>query len=724
MGYMNMIKPKGLDNTIDYSQYVEEHKQELLRSAVAAIDPDKMGMSRHEAMTLAGAMKNCGFSREDYEAVMARSAQDKGLFSARKQWEKWTGSGQNGTAGEGTIFDYAKRSGWKWPAPSADDTPAASSKEAQRPQKPRLANMARWNDDFKLSCIMDSVGYSEKPTKAQAWEIRSREQVPTPAPQPMTIAEFAQAVTKGQTFSPTVYSKELQGRTEDGKPIYKYRTVSQQLFVVDIDNEERVRNENGETVIQGIEDPLTIEDALQICQNNEIEPFFYYETFSSKKHRDDPEAPYSKFRLCFALNEPMTAQEYGERGIKDVIRHFIGLFGRAADGNTTDPARLIYGTDERERAHTKKAIIDRDKLYAAIHSKPEAEQVQEEAPAALPQPIPQPVENFIDVFKQHRLENKQNIRTGFKPLDIALGGGFGNELYIMGAETGTGKSAIASVLAQNIAQSGVDVLYYALEMGRDEFIARGSSAISAEAGGISRDTAIKYGEILNDTYDSTTGDFYRRPYEQYEKHIAEYARRYGKHLYIIEGGTEGTTAREIKETVAQFKQEHGITRLAVFVDYLQLLSADPEDKAQRDFMTRMSTAVKVLKTLASQIGAAVFVISSMANDRKGQRVNDASFKYSGDIGYTGGVLLGWNWKDVTTTTDEGVRAQALETAKNTGFREMILEVLKQRSGEMSNKVYLNYYPAYNYIVEKSRSDFMQTEKKTADIFSGMEGKAK
>ena len=71
-----------------------------------------------------------------------------------------------------------------------------------------------------------------------------------------------------------------------------------------------------------------------------------------------------------------------------------------------------------------------------------------------------------------------------------------------------------------MAAAGVDVLYYALEMGRDEFIARGASAISAE-GGIASQKAIKYGEMLNDTYDPITDEFYRRPYTQYASYVEE-----------------------------------------------------------------------------------------------------------------------------------------------------------------------------------------------------------
>ena len=184
-----------------------------------------------------------------------------------------------------------------------------------------------------------------------------------------------------------------------------------------------------------------------------------------------------------------------------------------------------------------------------------------------------PVKDFAESFKAHREKYTKNLRTGFLNLDKTLGGGFTNELYTLTAETSTGKSAIASVIAQNIAQAGTPVLYYALEMSKDEFIARGASAISKEMseaaavfGGDAQ--AIKYGEILNETFDERTGKFYKRPYSQYAEYVAEYMRRYGDNLYFIEGGINGRTARSIADDVRKFKQEHSAGRVCVVVDYM------------------------------------------------------------------------------------------------------------------------------------------------------------
>ena len=302
------------------------------------------------------------------------------------------------------------------------------------------------------------------------------------------------------------------------------------------------------------------------------------------------------------------------------------------------------------------------------------------------------VGEYQSLFKRHQTTTKQRISTGFSTLDIALYGGFTNELYILSAETSIGKSAIACCLAQNIAASGIDVLYYALEMGRDEFIARGASMISREIS----NKPIPYAEILNYKWDESTQDFYRRPYSSYEPYVDEYMKRYGKHLYFIEGGFFGRTALNIAETAEEFKKSHNINQLVIVVDYLQRLKADPEDRAQRDAMSITSAAVQVLGNLASQKHNTVIAISSISNAQKGQRVTDAAGKYSGDIGYTGGILLGWNWHNYTDTNKDDVKEETAKTAKALGYREMILEVLKQRSGERDKKLTMFYYPAYNY----------------------------
>ena len=391
----------------------------------------------------------------------------------------------------------------------------------------------------------------------------------------------------------------------------------------------------------------------------------------------EQKAPQRCLILCFDLDsrgqtaQKETGEKLQENGILFTEAHFsLDQYGEqpkdANDFLRSNPAQLSIDIQENCKAAKEYEL----ETGTGLHS----------------------VREYQSLFKKHQTTVKQRISTGFNSLDIALYGGFTNELYILSAETSIGKSAIASCLAQNIAASGIDVLYYALEMGRDEFIARGASMISREE----NKSPIPYAEILNYKWDERAQDFYRRDYKQYECYVDEYMKRYGEHLYIIEGGFFGKTALNIAETAEDFKKTHNVKQLCIVVDYLQRLKADPADRAQRDAMSITSAAVQVLGNLASQKHNTVIAISSISNAQKGQRVTDAAGKYSGDIGYTGGILLGWNWHGYTDTNKDDEKAATAKLCKERGYREMILEVLKQRSGERDNKLTMFYYPPYNY----------------------------
>lgn len=61
------------------------------------------------------------------------------------------------------------------------------------------------------------------------------------------------------------------------------------------------------------------------------------------------------------------------------------------------------------------------------------------------------VASYMAQYKARCCECPSRISTGYKKLDILLSGGLTNELYVLGAETSTGKSAISLTIAHNIA---------------------------------------------------------------------------------------------------------------------------------------------------------------------------------------------------------------------------------------------------------------------------------
>ena len=311
----------------------------------------------------------------------------------------------------------------------------------------------------------------------------------------------------------------------------------------------------------------------------------------------------------------------------------------------------------------------------------------------------QPMNRYKDDFISQCKECGPRISTGILAFDRALNGGLANELYIMGAETSTGKSAFMMSIAQKVAEAGTDVLYFALEMGRAEFVARGISAISFEHHLYEdSDRKVTAANVLYWTYDETMRDFTKMSYSMYEQYADEYFQRYGSHLHIIESGLSGLTVKDIANVAALFKKQSK-NRVAVFVDYMQIIKADPDDRTQSDRKTKTDVVVTTLKTLASQIGMPVVTISSIGRSSYSGKISTASFKESGDTEYTGGVLIGWNWDGVTNQNDDTKREEEKKTCKERGYRRMALEVLKYRNAERDHTLYLKYYPAYNYFEE-------------------------
>lgn len=243
----------------------------------------------------------------------------------------------------------------------------------------------------------------------------------------------------------------------------------------------------------------------------------------------------------------------------------------------------------------------------------------------------------------------------------------------MGAETSTGKSAFLMFIAQKIAESGIDVLYFALEMGQSEFIARGISAISFEEHQQDKEKCVTASDILYWTWNPELKNFIKMELSKYKDYTDEYFRRYGDHLYIIESGLRGLSAKDIANIATAHKQK---TRkpVVVFIDYLQLLKADPKDPSQTDRKTKIDRSAVILKTLASQIGMPVVTISSISRNNYNEKINTSSFKESGDLEYTGGVLLGWDWCGVTDVNRNNIEEITSEkvSCKQRGYRRMRL----------------------------------------------------
>lgn len=308
--------------------------------------------------------------------------------------------------------------------------------------------------------------------------------------------------------------------------------------------------------------------------------------------------------------------------------------------------------------------------------------------------VVRPISEYEEAFWDRLNNRKPGIKTNIKEIDIQLHGGFHNELYVMAAPTGTGKSALAAFFAQRIAYQGINVLYFALEMTEDEFIARGASAISLRTTK-DKNKAIKYGDILYEEYDGTLDAWSYKDPKEYKWYVDKYFEEC-KTLHIIRGSMEETTAQSICDQVSVFRKKHPEEQLIVFVDYLQILSRSDKDK---DDIDQVKNACHKFKILSMNEDIPVFVISSIPKSENNKsEMTESSFKGSNDVAFTGGVLIGWTVSEKPGKTKDQILA---DFAKNDtkGWLEYDFNIIKFRSGSSRDAAKVYYYPAYNLITD-------------------------
>ena len=271
------------------------------------------------------------------------------------------------------------------------------------------------------------------------------------------------------------------------------------------------------------------------------------------------------------------------------------------------------------------------------------------------------------------------IRTGFGNIDNILGGGLTNTLYVLGSETSTGKTAIMTTFAKNAAEQDVDVFYFALEMNKIELYARG---IAAES----------YKNSLKDKkcHPYTIEDiiFQKIDYSEYEIYNKSYFEKH-KTICIIDQDTAGSIGGYSAQDVYDM----------VVVDYLQYLK--PECLSATDKQST-DAAIRILKGLSSTMP--VIAASSYSRKNYGGGSSTESYKESGNIEYTGGILIGWDWNGFTDVKSRQERKETEQLCNERGYREMTFSVLKNRNGKRGAHANLLYYPEFDYFEEAKEAE--------------------
>lgn len=308
------------------------------------------------------------------------------------------------------------------------------------------------------------------------------------------------------------------------------------------------------------------------------------------------------------------------------------------------------------------------------------------------------IDGFIDGIVES--VNTPVTPTGFDMLDITLDGGLYEGLYIVGAITSLGKTTLVLQLADQIAQSGRDVLIFSLEMSRAELMSKS----------ISRLTLL---EVMRRGLDSklaktargiTDGARYEERYSEEEKDtivkaIQTYREDYSRHIFIHEGiGDIGV--EEIRGRVAKHQKFTGEAPIVV-VDYLQILA--PYDMRSSD-KQNTDKAVLELKRISRDFKTPVIGISSLNRAGYNDEIKLEAFKESGAIEYGSDVLIGLQFAGAGEKSFDHLEAKAKDP------REVELVILKNRNGRTGDKVVYKYYPLFNYFEEAIDENIAQPKK--------------
>lgn len=318
-------------------------------------------------------------------------------------------------------------------------------------------------------------------------------------------------------------------------------------------------------------------------------------------------------------------------------------------------------------------------------------------------------------FKSYteNLINGQNdkIPTGFNTLDGSgfLDGGLSEGLYVIGAISALGKTALALQIADQIATAGHDVIYYSLEMGEDELRDRSISRYTAKKiiddgqlyqnkgfGDFNR-FAKTQTQIRHELFKGLAKDKANMTDEQSRafEAIDHYFKDTGEHLRIVEG-VGNFDADKIIDMVKKHIDLTG-NKPVIFIDYLQLL-VQPQS-ILRSMTDKQITDLNVLKLkqLSRDYSIPIFAISSLNRDSYDQSVTMKSYKESGAIEYTTSIL--WGLQRVNHDGDQNKLNAIKKQEYETGVKHLELVFLKNRNGKADGSVKFDFYSMFNYFKE-------------------------
>jgi replicative DNA helicase len=280
--------------------------------------------------------------------------------------------------------------------------------------------------------------------------------------------------------------------------------------------------------------------------------------------------------------------------------------------------------------------------------------------------------------------------TEFPKLNQVIGG-LRPALYTLGASSSLGKTTFVQELADNVASRGDHVLFFSLEMGKKELVAKSLVRTMAE---VKRLQKLK-GEISY-TRDLLDGNI--KNHDLFTAAMGIYGAT-ARNMFIHEG-MFNISVYTIRQEVEKHIRLHKKKPL-VIVDYLQILDPINDRLSEKQATDKNITE---LKRITRDLEVPLIAISSFNRDSYNKEASFSSFKESGSIEYGSDVVIALELQKVKELDKDSngkvKEAEKLNESKGATIREINLKVLKNRFGKSFEEIQYNYVTSCNKFSEK------------------------
>ena len=249
------------------------------------------------------------------------------------------------------------------------------------------------------------------------------------------------------------------------------------------------------------------------------------------------------------------------------------------------------------------------------------------------------IKTMENIEKNYKSQEDYRLYTGFFDLDSLTSGLHKKELTVVGARPAVGKTTFALQIAHKIAERGVEVAYFSLEMSDIQMITKI----------LSMKTGINTSKMRSGTLEET--DF-----EKIAKQCGELSEL---HLNII---TECYTIQDIELEIRRLKNNQNVE--LIVIDYLQLIKNNNKKYNNRE--QELADISRTLKILTLELDIPIIALCQLNRNASKSEPTLAYIRESGAIEQDADNVI-FLYRQNEATINENVQ-------------DIVVDLQKQRSG--------------------------------------------